>query len=216
MRLFVLEGSNDVQFFKSFMTKVLGAKDVTNKNLELTLNFRRLLEKGDARVDVLELNGEIIVLLGVGGKSNFKIVSEAIYPLSRILKVSYVIFVGDVDAKDNVDDAIDLARKRLKNRVCSVSVDGFTYKGHLEDIVLSLYESTKSSINAEDIKTIDDLLKIISKYNDKYIKKRKLCCVKSVLSPRCFGHLFDNLFENSKDSELESFEELRTFRNFLP
>jgi len=242
MKLFILEGSNDVQFFKSFLTKILKAKDISGRKkvkidnetyniLELSLNFRRILERGDARIDVLVLNNEIIVLLSIGGKGMFKDtlnkLVKGLRGLTDKLNLTQIVFVGDADAKNIVEKSVEALKKTLSERKTIVgterirkkslenlSVKGLIYKGKLEDLILSFYDKIKHDL--EDVETIDRMLEVLSeKYNDKFLEKRKVCCIKAVLSPRCFGHLFDTIFEFAKDYDIDEFYELKTFKELL-
>jgi hypothetical protein len=218
MRLFIFEGSNDVQFFKSFLTKVLNAKDVTKEHLKLISYFKEVLKLANARIDILQLKEDLVVLLSVGGKQNFKDIAIGINPLSTILNLTHVIFIGDADAKDEVNESVNTAKSKLAKSGRTLTIDGFTYDEYLENLVINVYKAVKDVLNTDDANRIEKLLEII--YNgykdDKYLEKRMLCCIKAVLSPRCFANLFDSIFKFAKNKiNIDEFNELKKFKEFL-
>ena len=88
MKLVILEGPIDLQFFKSFVIKQMKGEDIIRKIVGLIGMFRNLLAENQemARIEILSISDNTLVLLSVGSKSNFKIIAEGIKPLIDALR----------------------------------------------------------------------------------------------------------------------------------
>lgn len=84
MKLVILEGPVDLQFFKWFVLKQLNGQDISRRiireNKEIMLMFKNLISRNPemARVEFLHFSDDILVLLSVGGKDNFEKVAKGI------------------------------------------------------------------------------------------------------------------------------------------
>ena len=60
-----------------------------------------------AKVEVLSISDDVLILLSVGSKGNFKIIAEGIKPLIGALRkegqnISSILFIADRDAESEV------------------------------------------------------------------------------------------------------------------
>jgi len=234
MKLVILEGPVDLQFFKWFVLKQLRGQDISKKiikeNKELISMFKNLLRKNPemARVDFLSLSDEILVLLSVGGKDNFEKVAEGIRGLVDALfkrgeDIKSIVFVGDKDAEHNILKAKNITEKNLSKIKRKINVYRIICNDYLEDVVLELVGSIKTFTETthiqKDLEVLENLLKIIEeKYSDDdRVYKRKLSIVHAIIGPGCYRELFENLFEffDNSDRIMQSFDVLDTFSRLL-
>ena len=174
MKLVILEGPVDLQFFKWFVLKQLNGQDIFKKilkeNKELISMFKNLLGKNPemARVDFLSLSDEVLVLLSVGGKDNFEKVAEGIRGLvdalsKREQNIRSIVFVGDKDAEHNILKAKNIAEENLSKIKMKINVCSIICNDYLEDVVLELVESIKTFAEKahiqKDLKVLENLLK---------------------------------------------------------
>ncbi len=217
LKLILFEGINDLYFFCSFIKKVLNfirKTDVKEYWEMLVNNFRRMLESNpeEIRIEVLEKD-IILLLLSVGGKDNFRYIVNAFRPIydklrNNNFKIDSVIFVADCDAKNHIENLLE----GFSKKVSQIKVNKIIYKNKLEDIILEVIKSSMNIEKDEDLKTIFEILEK-KFYNDKYLKKRKISIIHAFLSPRCYGQLFDEIFEKFKN--YEGIYELKLFVSLL-
>lgn len=205
MKLVILEGPIDLQFFKSFVIKQMKGEDITKKSISLIEMFRNLLAENQemARIEILSINDNTLILLSAGSKSNFKIIAKGIKPLIDVLRkkgqnVNSILFVADKDAESEVAVSKEIIKEKFGKEYWRINVSHILYCNYLEDLILEIVEIiTKrppDNINTELLKSL--LSTIEKQYNDdKYLYKRKVGIVHAVIGPRCFGHLFDEIFQ---------------------
>ncbi len=217
MIFLAFEGYNDLQFFRSFFTKIMKARNITREAPYLVEMFKKLIiENPEVRVEILSLNNKKLLLLSVGGRENFEVIAKGLRPIINTIKkenkenIRGIAFIADEDAKKQVNAAIE----KLKN--LDLQVKKIFYKTHLEDVVLHITAFTTLEENSK--KLLNTFFSSIEKTfgNDKHIKKRKLSMLHAIVGPRCFGHLFDELFENTDSQKiLENSDILRGLVDWL-
>ena len=227
MKLVILEGPVDLQFFKSFIIKQMKGKDVTKEKRDVIYMFKNLLTENPemARVEVLFSGNEVVILLSTGSKGSFKIIAEGIKPLINALKkerlnITSILFIADKDAESEVVYSERIIREKLEREGWKISVEHILYNNFLEDLILGIVDmiAKKSSrnINAELLR---DLLNIIEEQysNDRYLRKRKVGIIHAIIGPRCFGHLFDEIFQffDNPDHLTRNFSVLSKFGEWL-
>jgi len=211
MKLTVLEGPIDLQFFKSFVIKQMGGKVVTKENRELVNMFKNLLAENSemARVECLSVRDGMLILLSAGSKSNFKIIARGIRPLIDALRkegqnISSILYVADMDAEPEVMESEKIIREKLASSKSKVNIGHLFYCNYFEDVILKIVDImvAEGLLGNEDIELLQKLIKIFEKrYNsDKYLHKRKVGIVHAIIGPRCFGHLFDEIFQRFDNS----------------
>jgi len=84
-------------------------------------------------------------------------------------------------------------------------------------LVVKVTEIVKPRLEEKEIITLEKLFNLLEESygSDEYFKKRKVGAIHVVLGPRCFGHLFDKLFNLANRDILERLEELNEFSEFL-
>ncbi|AEF96754.1 hypothetical protein [Methanotorris igneus] len=226
MIIILFEGVLDFLFFKSFFTKFLKFKNVGNEgNKEW---FDKLLDYGyfedlknfdTSKIAVLREKGDKfeVMLISVGGKDSFKDAIRAFIEGHRILekkifgKIEKIIVVVDDDAKDKIGEI----EKLVENKNLKDKFESLVLNGELEDVVLLIYEVIKDRLNDNDKKAIKEFFDIISKRYDedkeKHNKKRKVSALHTAIGYRCYGHLFDELFEKFELDDLDNIEEFKKF-----
>ncbi len=220
MKLIILEGYNDLQFFKSFLIRIMGADDKTSEEKLLVENFRRLIQSNPemARVNILKLNKEKILLLSVGGKENFRLLAEGLRPLVNKIKrekdeiIDGILFIADEDAKVDIKHALET----IKNSNLAIDADYILYDSYLEDMIIETASLIMESVNEKERKLLKYVINIIDEHfkNDKYIKKRKIAIMHAIIGPRCFGHLYDEIFQKCKKFQ-NLFQKLRVFGKLI-
>ena len=228
MIIILFEGVLDFLFFKSFFIKFLKFKDVGNEGnkewFDKLLNcgyFEDLKNFDTSKIVVLREDNFEVMLISVGGKDVFKDATKAFIEGHRILekkifgKIEKIMVVVDDDAKDKIEEVKKLAEnKNLKDKFESLILNG-----ELEDIVLSIYEIVKNRLGDNDKKAIEEFFDIISKRysedKEKHNKKRKVSALHTAIGYRCYGHLFDELFEKFEFDDLDKIEELKGFYDIL-
>jgi len=227
MKLVILEGPIDLQFFKSFIAKQMKSKVITKKNRNLIYTFKNLLTENPemAKVEVLSISDDVLILLSVGSKGNFKIIAEGIKPLIGALKkegqnISSILFVADKDAESEVMESERIIREKLEGEDWRINVGHILYGNYLEDLILEIVnifaKKSPENINIELLKSLLDIIE--EQYNDdKYLHKRKVGIVHVVIGPRCFGHLFDEIFQffDNPDHLLRHIGALSEFTKWL-
>lgn len=166
--------------------------------------FRNLLAENQemARIKILSISDNTLILLSVGSKSNFKIIAEGIKPLIDALRkggqyVNSILFVADKDAESEVAVSEEIIKEKLRREDWRINVRHILYGDYLEDLILEIAEiiakRSPENINTELLKSL--LNTIEEQYNDdKYLYKRKVGIIHVIIGPRCFGHLFDEIF----------------------
>ncbi|WP_048201322.1 hypothetical protein [Methanocaldococcus bathoardescens] len=85
--------------------------------------------------------------------------------------------------------------------------------------MLLIYEIVRNRLDDNDKKAIEEFFDIISKRysedKEKHNKKRKVSALHTAIGYRCYGHLFDELFEKFEFDDLDKIEELRRFYDIL-
>ncbi|AIF69628.1 hypothetical protein PAP_06140 [Palaeococcus pacificus DY20341] len=225
MILIVFEGFNDLQFFKSFLIKVKEYNEGTNRNSNLKDQFNKLFEKnpGGTRIDILEhTNPEKVILLSIGGKQYFKDVAEASKALVKIVGISKILLIGD---KDGEEDIITAKNEIIKKEL-NIPVEVIVYRGCLEDLIFSVVDLINPLIPQRDKDVLNKIFRILSEnYSNEensesnremsIFKKRKTGIIHTILGPRCWGHLFDELFSKFCEEDIDKIEELEKVKIFL-
>jgi hypothetical protein len=225
MKLALFEGYNDLQFFRSFITKQIGGRVVTKENRNIIDQFKNLLAENPemAKVEVISLDNNKIILLSIGSKNNFEIIAEGIKPLIDALRkdehnISSILFVADKDAESEVTNAVSVIKEKLKKESQKINVKHILYIDYLEDLILEIVNKIKSP-KVVNTGLLKNLLNIIEEqYNDdKYLHKRKVGIIHVVIGPRCFGHLFDEIFQffDNPDYLIQHIDVLSEFNNWL-
>ncbi|WP_457611668.1 hypothetical protein [Methanocaldococcus sp.] len=235
MIIILFEGVLDFLFFKSFFTKFLKFKNVGNEEnkewFDKLLNhgyFKDLKNFDTSKIVVLKKEDSEkkdsefkVMLISIGGKDIFKDTIRAFIEGHRVLekkifgKIEKIIIVVDIDAKDKIEDI----EKLLENKNLNDKFGSLVFNGELEDIVLLIYEVIKDRLGDNDKKAIKEFFDIISKRYDKdkekHNKKRKVSALHTAIGYRCYGHLFDELFERFKLNDLDNIIELKKFVEYL-
>jgi len=225
MILIVFEGFNDLQFFKSFLIKVKKYNEGTNRNSNLRNQFNKLFEKnpGGTRIDILEhTNLGKVILLSIGGKQYFKDIAEASKPLVEVVKISKILLIGDKDGEEDIITAKDEIIKNGPN----IPVEAIVYKGCLEDLILRIVDLINPLIPQKDKEVLNKIFRILSEayFNEEnsesnremsIFKKRKTGIIHTILGPRCWGHLFDEVFNKFCEEDIDKIEELERVKRFL-
>ena len=77
----------------------------------------------------------------------------------------------------------------------------------------------ENKLNECDRKILEKILKIIEEHykDDKSLKKRKVSLIHGIIGPRCFGHLFDNMFRyfESLDDTQKNVDILISLKDWL-
>ena len=227
MKLVILEGPIDLQFFKSFVIKQMKGVNVIRESIDIVSMFKNLLAENQemVRVEVLSIGENKVVLLSVGSKSNFITIAKGVKPLIDALRkkgqnVKSILFIGDKDAESEVTLSEKIIKRKLGKEDQNIDVSHILYSDNLEDLVLEIVkiiaEESPEKINTELLKS---LLSTIEKQynNDKYLNKRKVGIVHVIIGPRCFGHLFDEIFQffDNPDNLLQRIKELSKFAEWL-
>ncbi len=116
------------------------------------------------------------------------------------------MFIADKDAEKDVVKA-----EQNIQHITEINVDFMLYEDYLEDLILKIIQEI-NHLNGIRNDVLEKLLNIIENHyeNDKYILKRKVGILHIVIGPRCFGHLFDEIF-----GFIKSLEHLIDRINFL-
>ncbi len=227
MKLVVLEGPIDLQFFKSFLTKQMKSRVITSENIKYVYMFKNLLAENPemAKVEILSIGDDMLILLSIGSKGNFKIIAEAIKPLISTLRkegenLNSILFIADKDAESEVTTAREVIRDKFEGEDRRINVGHILYIDYLEDLILEIVKIiAKKSPEDVNIEVLRNLLSIIEKQylDDKYLYKRKFSIIHAVIGPRCFGHLFDEVFKffDNPDPLLQRIDVLSVFTKWL-
>ncbi len=212
MKLIVFEGYNDLQFFRSLLRKIMDARVVTPREKDLIENFKNLVYTNpeSARVELLEINNEKVLLLSTGGKQNFKYIAKGLRPLIINLRrkknenLNKILFIADADASDEVEKSLKSVGNIIREHPdFNIEIDKILYNTHLEDVIIQTINLIMEKFDSEIKNLIESVVKEINHHfrGDNYLKKRKISIYHAFIGPRCFGHLYDEIFQRYGDTE---------------
>lgn len=228
--ILVLEGFNDLQFFRSFLIKSLNYKNVTNDKIQVRTQFTGILQRnpGGARVDIVRntKNNQLVALVSTGGKQYLLDIAQASKAIINRIVNSKIMYIGDIDAKEYIESAVSKTTEAKISLGINFQVQGMMYNGHLEDLILKVTDLIKSNLSQRDKNALNEMLSILDvRYSDESthpsekiksnFKKRKTSIVHAIVGPRCWGHLFDTIFETLPKDKIDQIDELKSIREFL-
>lgn len=221
--LIIFEGFNDLQLFKSFLMIKAEYKDATNGNINIIEQFRKAykINPGGTRIDVLEhrKNQEKVILISVGGKQHFSDLVDSIVKASKVLVekmgISKIILVGDKDGQKIIEGA----KNKINNTNSNIITGIVVYDEDLEDLILKILEVVNSRISQKDNEVLKCMFGLLTiayfNENKKTFKKRKTSAMHTILGPRCWGHLFEELFHKLSEKDVKKIKELTRIKELL-